>query len=131
MISGDWTDHEDDFIVADYFAMLELDLLGGHYNKADHNRQWQSQTGCGRSSIEFKHQNISAVLKGLGEIWILGYKPAVNFQMSLVDAVLRWLGAHPAWSVRLPSLATPRSMYKSQPLWFDPPPDPSEHTPTP
>ena len=41
--------------------------------------------------IEFKHQNISAVLKGLGEAWILGNKPADNFQMALVDAVQRWI----------------------------------------
>lgn len=41
--------------------------------------------------MEFKHQNISAVLKGLGEAWITGYKPAFNFQSSLEEAVLRWL----------------------------------------
>ena len=44
-------------------------------------------------SVEFKHQNISAVLKGLGEDWIPGYKPAFNFQMTLVDAVARWLAS--------------------------------------
>ena len=48
-------------------------------------------------SIEYKHQNISAVLKGLGEDWIPGYKPAFNFQASLVDAVVRWLDRHPDW----------------------------------
>lgn len=45
--------------------------------------------GRPRGSIEYKHQNISAVLKGLGEDWIPGYKPAFNFQASLVDAVVR------------------------------------------
>jgi hypothetical protein len=51
--------------------------------------------------VEFKHQNISATLMGLGEAWIIGYKPAFNFQSSLKDAVLRWLsGTGPVWSVR-------------------------------
>lgn len=45
MANGDWTDQKNDLIVADYFAMLEPDLWGQHYNKADHNRKLQSQTG--------------------------------------------------------------------------------------
>jgi hypothetical protein len=56
--------------------------------------------GGPRGSIEYKHQNISTVLKGLGEGWIPGYKPAFNFQASLVDAVVRWLGRHPDWLAR-------------------------------
>jgi len=48
-----------------------------------------------RGSIEYKHQNISTVLKGLGEDCLPGYKPAFNFQASLVDAVVRWLQRHP------------------------------------
>jgi hypothetical protein len=42
--------------------------------------------------------------------------------MTLVDAVLRWLQAHPAWSVRAPVLAPLRNMQDPQLLWFDPPP---------
>ena len=61
------------------------------YVKVDHNRALQEKIGRTKGSIEFKHQNISAVLKGLGETWINGYKPAFNFQMSLVDAVARYL----------------------------------------
>lgn len=93
----DWTNLENDAIVADYMAMLADDLAGAPYNKAEHNRALQELIGRGRGSIEFKHQNISAVLKGLGETWIGGYKPAFNFQQSLVDAVVRWLSARPAW----------------------------------
>lgn len=37
------------------------------------------------------------MLKGLGESWIPGYKPAFNYQASLVDAVARWLVTHPSW----------------------------------
>src|SRR5690606_34645424 len=102
MSNGPWTDEENDLIVADYFAMLADDIAGRPYNKAEHNRQLQERIDRTRTSIEFKHQNISAVLKGLGEDWISGYKPAFNFQMTLVDAVARWLAFHPDWLGRMP-----------------------------
>ena len=79
-----WTDAENDTIVADYFAMLAGEEAGQPYSKAEHNRMVAQLTGRPRGSIEYKHQNISAVLKGLGETWIQGYKPAYNFQGSLV-----------------------------------------------
>lgn len=34
MAAGDWTDAENDLIVADYFAMLIDDLAGKSFNKA-------------------------------------------------------------------------------------------------
>ena len=37
------------------------------------------------------------MLKGLGEDWIPGYKPAFNIQASLADAVKRWLDRDPDW----------------------------------
>lgn len=90
-MASDWTDEQNNAIVADYFAMLAADIVGRPYSKAEHNRHLQASIGRPRGSIEYKHQNISAVLKGLGEDWIQGYKPAFNFQASLVDAVVRWL----------------------------------------
>jgi hypothetical protein len=103
MPTAPWTDEENDLIVADYFAMLAADVAGQLYNKAEHNRDLQARINRNRSSIEFKHQNISAVLKGLGEDWIIGYKPAFNFQGSLVDAVARWLARNPGWLARAPA----------------------------
>lgn len=94
MPSSEWTDWENDQIVADYFTMLTADLAGRRYSKAEHNRGLRARIDRGRGSIEYKHQNISAVLKGLGESWIPGYLPAFNFQASLVEAVLRWLDAN-------------------------------------
>ena len=100
MASGPWTDAENDLIVADYFAMLDADLRGIGYSKARHNRSLRNRIDRGRGAIEYKHQNISAVLQGLGEAWILGYKPALNFQDSLRDAVVRWLHFHPEFRNR-------------------------------
>ena len=49
-----WSDEEVGLLIADYFDMLELDLLGRDYSKADHNRQLrEGLTGRSRPSVEF------------------------------------------------------------------------------
>jgi hypothetical protein len=83
----DWTDKEVDLIVADYFEMRDKELSGETYIKAQRNAALQRLIGRSRGSIEFKHQNISAVLMKLGEPWINGYKPMPNFQKALLDAI--------------------------------------------
>jgi len=125
MADGDWTDEENDAAVADYFAMRADDISGVPYNKARHNRALEEIIGRPRGSIEFKHQNISAVLKGLGEDWIPGYKPRFNFQMSLVEAVARWLTAHPAWlapTTRKMMSSVQANIREDPVLWIGPPP---------
>lgn len=134
MAASEWTDQQNDAIVADYFTMLADDEAGRPYSKAEHNRQLQEVIGRPRGSIEYKHQNISAVLKGLGEDWIPGYKPAFNFQGSLVDAVARWLAAHPAWlstDTRLSPTVTaaPSRVQEASTLWIGPPPTVSNAPP--
>jgi hypothetical protein len=47
-------------------------------------------------SVEFKHQNISAVLDELGMPWIPGYKPKRNYQNAIFGAIDRYLTRHPA-----------------------------------
>ena len=80
--------------------MLAIELAGYTVNKAQRDRASQAFIKRGRGPIEYKHQNISAILLGFGETWIAGYKPAFNFQRSLEQAVLRWLDAHPGWITR-------------------------------
>jgi hypothetical protein len=131
-MAGDWTNEQNDAIVADYFAMLAEDIAGRPYSKASHNRILQAVTGRPRGSIEYKHQNISAVLKGLGEDWIPGYKPAFNFQASLVDAVVRWFERHPAWlapTARWSRRATTSTVRDVGVLWIGPPPTHSNAPP--
>ena len=77
--------------------MLAAEIAGIAVNKAERNRALQATIPRNRGSIEFKHQNISAVLLGLGQPWITGYKPKANFQGALVDRVLRWLDSHEDW----------------------------------
>ena len=131
-MADDWTAEQNDAIVADYFAMLAADVAGQPYSKADHNRLLQPRILRGRGSIEWKHQNISAVLKGLGEDWLPGYKPRFNFQTSLVDAVARWLGRHPNWLARATlrgPAATPLVGREDGSLWIGPPPTQSNAPP--
>jgi len=127
----DWTDEQNAAIVADYFAMLVDDLAGRAYNKAARNRSLQSRIDRSRTSIEFKHQNISAVLVGLGETWIQGYKPAFNYQASLEDAVAGWLAEHPAWSALAvgPGASSSTSLREEVALWIGPPPTQSNAPP--
>lgn len=85
---NDWTAHENETIVSDYFDMLMEELSGRSYNKAAHNRQLQLElTKRSRRSIEDKHQNISAVLIELGCPYIAGYKPYSRYQRSLQQVV--------------------------------------------
>jgi hypothetical protein len=131
MLNVPWTDAENDLIVTDYFAMLAEDMAGRPYNKAQHRRSLmpllRSRT---EGSIEFKHQNISAVLKGLGEDWIPGYKPAFNFQMTLVDAVARWLAWNPAWLSRQPELQPVTGLEEeAAQIWIGPSPTLSNQPP--
>ncbi|MFW8634485.1 DUF3883 domain-containing protein [Cribrihabitans pelagius] len=96
------------------------------------NGPWTDQeNGLNRSggSVEFKHQNISAVLKALGEDWIPGYKPAFNFQMSLADAVARWLALNPAWLARSPGLGRAGGLRETAQIWIGPPPALSNQPP--
>jgi hypothetical protein len=131
-MASDWTNAQNDAIVADYFAMLANDIIGRPYSKAEHNRLLQAMIDRPRGSIEYKHQNISAVLKGLGEDWIPGYKPAFNFQASLVDAVVRWLDRHPDWlapAARTAMAPTPSALREDAMLWIGPPPTHSNAPP--
>jgi hypothetical protein len=125
-----WTDEENDLIVADYFAMLADDIAGRPYSKAEHRRRLLPLLNQrSEGSVEFKHQNISAALKGLGEDWIPGYKPAVNFQMSLVDAVARWLASNPAWLGRMPGSRPATGLREAPQIWVGPPPTLSNQPP--
>jgi hypothetical protein len=90
-----WTDEELDLIVADYFAMLNDEAAGMPYSKAEHNRDLQRHINRTQGSIEFKHQNISAVLLKLGLQRITGYLPAANYQKAIIPAIDRYLSLHP------------------------------------
>lgn len=76
--------------------MLTLELRGQDYNKAERNRELQKLLPArSRSSIEFKHANISAVMIEMGYPYVDGYKPRSNFQGLLQEVVERRVYARP------------------------------------
>jgi hypothetical protein len=83
-----WSQAEVEATVADYFAMLEAELKGEAYSKAEHRRTL-TRLLSDRSdpAIERKHMNISAVLIEFGFPYIDGYKPLGNYQQLLVEVV--------------------------------------------
>lgn len=88
MAESDWTREEVEVIVADYLSMLRTALAGGRVNKAEHNRHLR-KTLIRRTagSVEYKHQNISAVLVEVGYDYLDGYRPRTNVQGLLREVV--------------------------------------------
>lgn len=95
-MSEDWSQQEVEIIVEDYLAMLALELHNHDYNKAERNRELQKLLPArSRGSIEFKHQNISAVMIEMGYPYVDGYKPRNNYQGLLQEVVERRVYAQP------------------------------------
>ncbi len=118
---GDWTDAENDLVVADYLEMLRLELAGQNYVKAQRNAALRQFLKRSKGSIEFKHQNISAVLLRLGFPWIDGYKPMANSQKSLISAIERYYNSILGVTSTIQSQAT-EGFSESQDLYFEEPP---------
>ena len=90
-----WSDREIDLTVASYFEMFRMELQGKPYTKLHKNKELQARIGRSHKAVDFKDQNISAVLQHLAMDWIPGYKPKVNYQNALIAGVERYLIAHP------------------------------------
>lgn len=116
----DWTAREIDLIVADYFDMLRLEIAGLPFNKVARNRALQELTRRSKGSIEFKHQNISAILSKLGYPWVIGYKPMFNFQSALLDGIERYLSAsQPILDRGLPTNSLVPGVAESSAIFFE------------
>jgi len=84
-----WTDRELEAAVDAYFVILEKELRGEPYNKAEMNRQLRSSVLSQRSkgSIEYRMQNISDVLQKLCHPFIQGYIPMHNVGTNLSERI--------------------------------------------
>jgi len=92
MFMEGWSNTEVELIVADYFNMLSMELREEVYSKAEHRRAiLPLLKNRSEGSIEFKHQNISAVLINLGQPYINGYLPRFNYQKILEEIVICFL----------------------------------------
>lgn len=123
----DWTDWQNDLIVADYFDMFGRLKVGEKINRLDRNRELQKLTMRTKGSIERKRMNISGVLDGLDMPWMTGFVPNDHFQTPLADAVQRYLDRHPEW-LDDTDVANPVSadmpLLEGPPPALGPPPEP-------
>lgn len=118
-IGKPWSDEELDAIVSDYFAMLTAELSGQSYVKSHHSAALMAEIGRTHRSVEFKHQNISAVMEELGLPWIQGYKPKRNYQNAIFDAIDRYLSVHQVGF--LAAAPTPRQSVTAPGIFVDAP----------
>jgi len=92
-----WSNKEVQATVQDYFVMLDDESHGKSYNKTEHRKDLVKKLdGRNEKAIEFKHCNISAVLRDIGLPFIDGYKPRQNYQQLLYDEVVNHLDQHPS-----------------------------------
>lgn len=84
-----WSGAEVRATIQSYLNMLQQELTGQRYNKTACRQLLFEQLNGVRSfaSIEFKHCNISAVMRLLGYPYIKGYQPRSNFQALLLQEV--------------------------------------------
>jgi len=88
-----WTIFEAEATVADYLAMMKMELRGLSYDKSEHRRALASRVKRSDLAIDRKHMNVSAILGELGYPWIDGYKPYSNYQNLLRDVVVNQVAA--------------------------------------
>ncbi|MGC3874481.1 DUF3883 domain-containing protein [Halomonas sp. GXIMD04776] len=87
-----WSTDEIEATVDTYRQMLIAELGNQRYNKAELNRALASRLSKrSRTAIEYKHQNISAVLRDANCPYVAGYKPMGNYQALLATIVERRL----------------------------------------
>jgi hypothetical protein len=90
----DWSEAEVAATVRSYLDMLRLEVSGESYVKSHFRKALLPLlSNRSESAVEFKHQNISAVLMKLGLRPIRGYQPAQNYQQCLLPEVQRQLAS--------------------------------------
>ncbi len=92
-----WSEAEVAATVRSYLEMLRLEVSGEPYVKSQFRKALVPLlSNRSESAVEFKYQNVSAVLMKLGLRPIQGYQPARNYQQSLSPEVQRQLSSSPS-----------------------------------
>src|SRR5690606_16015141 len=105
--------------------MLEAELRGEDFNKAEANRNLRKVLNRGEGAVEFKHQNISAILHDELHPWIQGYKPRGNYQGLLREVVIARIAEYREFAnlVTVATFDVDRAPEAADilSLWVDPP----------
>lgn len=91
----DWDQREIDATVDAYFRLLKAELAESPLKKSAENARVRQTVNRSKGAVEYKFQNVSAVLRDLHMYWVEGYKPARNYQGALKDAVVSRLESDP------------------------------------
>jgi len=88
-----WSEEELKAAVIAYIKMAEYEREGIKYNKSEINSELRNTKlkGRSKSSVEFRMQNISAVMERLCLPRIKGYLPAKNVGAQVTEAILKIL----------------------------------------
>ena len=87
-MSEPWSSEEVFETVTDYLRMWRMTQVDQKFSKVEHCRALHKKlNGRTEKAIEYKHQNISAILMEHGWQPIPGYKPKGNYQRLLADVV--------------------------------------------
>lgn len=83
-----WTDDELKIAIKAYFKMLQYQESNTPYVKAEENRALQAKLpNRTASSIEYRWQNISAVLNENKRPYVTGYLPAQNVGANVKERI--------------------------------------------
>jgi len=115
----DWTKSEVQACVTSYLDLLEKQNANEPFVKAHVYRDLAQRTGRTASSIEFKFQNISAVLNEMGLDWLTGLAPLANFQKLLAETINGYEDRIRA----LETISEPRALQDLAGLFVEPPPE--------
>lgn len=77
-MNDDWSQEELEAAVDSYEEMVRMEAAGKPYSKRQVYRDLASRHHRTAKAFEYRMQNISAVLDGLGRPWFQGVKPAGN-----------------------------------------------------
>lgn len=100
-----WADFEFRAAIREYLALLEAELDGVSAEKAAAWRRVMADAPArSKGSVEYRFQNISHVLAGLGYRWVHGYPPASNTGHDLPSIVVEELIRRPELLARLDAM---------------------------
>jgi Domain of unknown function (DUF3883) len=120
---SDWSAEEVELCVSNYFKHLELELTGRTFNKAQLYRNLAQKTGRTPSSIEFKFQNISAVLDAMSREWMKGLAPLANYQELLADKVSQHIESLDSVPLLNSAPLNNTGLAEAAAFYFEPPPE--------
>lgn len=120
---SDWSVDEVELCVSNYFKHLEFELVGRSFNKAQLYRNLAEKTGRTPSSIEFKFQNISAVLDAMSREWMKGLAPLANYQEMLAEKVGQHIESLDLVPLQNNKALNDAGLGEAAAFYFEPPPE--------